>query len=214
MGLFEHNLLAEVSLMGLYAKDGSYRVTIVEDGGLPVTINDNEAGRVGVYARDGSLRVTIVASEVELGGGGPPAGTPHSYWRVVINDNHGDPAVALGEVEFLAGPGDVDQAVGGTVSASGSIGPFVPGNAFDDDPSTLWAATGPTGNWIAYEFTSPVSVGAVALRSRSGGFENQAPSVIAVQWSDDGATWNTAWTNTGIPSWSSSTRREFTPGEN
>lgn len=47
--------------MGIYARDGSIRVTSVEDG-LPITVlpHPDEAGRIGQYARDGSIRVTVV----------------------------------------------------------------------------------------------------------------------------------------------------------
>ena len=47
--------------MGLYAPDGSYRVTVTDgDGTMPVAVNDS---RVGLYARDGSYRVTVVSAD-------------------------------------------------------------------------------------------------------------------------------------------------------
>lgn len=51
-------------MAGVYAPDGSLRVTLVDDG-PPVTVSDTSPG---VYAHDGSYRVTIVGI-ASTGGG-------------------------------------------------------------------------------------------------------------------------------------------------
>jgi hypothetical protein len=50
--------------MGIYARDGSLNVTLVDDG-QPITTSDDMDG---VYARDGSLRVTIVSGGLPADG--------------------------------------------------------------------------------------------------------------------------------------------------
>jgi hypothetical protein len=50
--------------MGVYARDGSLNVTLVDDG-PPVTTSDPGPG---VYARDGSYRVTVVSGGLPTDG--------------------------------------------------------------------------------------------------------------------------------------------------
>ena len=146
------------------------------------------------------------------GGGTLPSLQPHKYWRVFVWSNNGSSAVAIGEMEMRATPGGADQCVGGTASASSELsGSFVASYAFNDNGGTsFWVAATGTGEWLAYQFTSPVVVQEITLTSRSDGYTTDAPKAFCVQWSDDGVKWQFGWGPIHSSGWTAGATRTFT----
>lgn len=137
---------------------------------------------------------------------------PHKFWRLWIERNFGSSAMAIGEIEMRATAGGVDQCVGGVATASSSLNAsFTPDKAFaNDGGTTFWVASTAKDEWIAYAFTTPVSVREIAMTSRGDGFVTDAPRDFVVQWSDDGLVWNDAWGDITIPTaWTAGQTRLF-----
>jgi hypothetical protein len=142
----------------------------------------------------------------------PPAGSPtgHAYWRVYAVSTWNGYASAS-EVEFRATSGGADQAVNGHPFAAARQGDNVARLAFDNDDNTFWAMNPATHKWIAYHFPSPVDVTELRYRARGDVYGGpEAPSELRVEYSDDGATWSTHWTVSGIPGWTNGESRVFT----
>ena len=146
------------------------------------------------------------------GGATLPSLQAHKYWRIFVWSNNGSSAVAIGEVEMRATPGGADQCVGGTASASSELsGSFPASNAFNDNGGTsFWVASTGTGEWLAYQFATPVVVQQIALTSRSDGYTTDAPKAFCVQWSDDGDKWQFGWGPIFSSGWTAGASRTFT----
>lgn len=139
-----------------------------------------------------------------------PVSFGHAWWRLNITAKNGSTVVAVGELEFRATVGGADQANGGTASASGTFSGFTPGGAFDNTGTTAWAsASSALPQWIAYHFTAPVVVKQILVMSRDSGASDQNPTAWDVQFSDDGTTWTTAWSNTTASAWAANESRTF-----
>lgn len=111
----------------------------------------------------------------------------------------------------------VDVATGGTATASSTFGdPFLPSAAFDKDINTSFATTAQEGNagglpqWLAYELpASTAIVSATIVSSGSSTRAARSPKSFQFQYSDDGATWTTIKTVTGVPAWGISESRNY-----
>jgi hypothetical protein len=103
----------------------------------------------------------------------------------------------------------LDQATGGTPTASTTLGGFPVTNAFNNDGgTTFWVATASTGN-VQYHFTAPVQVQEIQITSRGDGFTTDAPKNFVIEYSDDGSSWATAWTVTNSTGWTAGRARTF-----
>jgi hypothetical protein len=127
-----------------------------------------------------------------------PAPAGHAYWRVFASDNQGDATgILLSEVEFRATAGGADQATGGTAIGSDDATTNEFAKAFDDSGATDWFAdSGPTNQWIGYQFASAVDVQEVAITFSATATQtalNRAPKTCSVDYSDDGSSWTTAF---------------------
>ena len=145
---------------------------------------------------------------------GSPHGS-HAYWRFVSMAADSDDAVCFAEIEFRATPGGADQATGGTPTASSvwtaSNPDLFAANAFDDNPATIWSAENNTNYaWLRYQFASPVEVAEVAITARNDVAADTSPGEFAIQYSDDGTTWTTAWVVLGETGWSLGQTRVYT----
>ena len=95
---------------------------------------------------------------------------------------------------MASAPGGATLCSGGTVTASGTVGGgYAAANAFDGNPSSIWASavSPPSDQWIQYAFATAVSVAEVRLTVRGDGYLNQAPHAFDVQGSNDGVTFAT-----------------------
>ena len=125
----------------------------------------------------------------------------HKYWRVNITASNNWTSVK--EIEMSDRVGGPDLCVGGTVVSGGTY-PASDCNmayAFDDSASggNFWASNVSTSGWIGYSFASPVAIAAVRIWARV--YYSQTPKDFSIQYSDDGVSWTTAKSYTGITSW-------------
>jgi len=139
----------------------------------------------------------------------------HIYWRVHITATGtlDEYFTSAAEVVFSGATGPVSTA-GGTAFASSTEGVGIrePYMAFDADVLTLWSTGGgaPGPAFIGYQFPSAVDVTGVSLTS--GDSTNRAarmPSAFDLQYSDDGSTWTTLQSFTGITGWTPSGSNAF-----
>ena len=120
-------------------------------------------------------------------------------WRLlgVTVQNPGN-FVRAAEIELRATSGGADQTGSGTGRASTTNSTNSALNAFDNNTGTFWeAGDGTAGNYILYEFTSPVDVKEVSYLN--GSVANDSWSAFKVQrhnsedwidvWSVSGQTW-------------------------
>jgi hypothetical protein len=125
------------------------------------------------------------------------------YWRVFVNGpTTGSSVVALAEVVFLDTNNIPISTSGGTASASSVFSGDPASNAFDGNPSTVWASNANPSSgspqWLQYQFTGAVPVVAVAITI---GVVSQSPPTFLIQSSPDGTTWTTQNTVAGF-NWS------------
>jgi hypothetical protein len=129
----------------------------------------------------------------------------HRYWRLFTRFGSSD-AVLIAEVELRTSSGGADATGSGTASASSVDGTNTAAKVFDNSTSTFWQSTfgsGSVGVWLEYDFGSgnDKDIVEVAL-TPSASFANRMPQEFDIQWSDDNATWTTAW-SASFPTWTS-----------
>ncbi len=144
----------------------------------------------------------------------PTRGGEHRYWRAVFPSIHGANYIALSEVELRQVRG-VAEPVAGTVSVSGSWGGGFGGpEAVDGNSGTYWYGTQDgTGTWwlaVDYGDEGAVAISEVWVKtSMSASYGMLGPSELILEWSDDGETWVTAFSASGIPAWTTGQERAF-----
>lgn len=135
---------------------------------------------------------------VEASGPAPVDGA-HRYWRINITDWYNGVG-ALSELEFyrVANEAKISTA-GGTPSASSTAFGSV-ADAFDGvlGGGNYWHPNGGSAAWLAMDFGSgnAKEVSAVAILDRQDA--QQGPTAFDVQYSDDGSSWTTAWSVSGL----------------
>ncbi len=135
---------------------------------------------------------------------------PHLYWRIHITANGGGGFHGIDELEFRATPGGVDQAIGGTATASSEASEegeegttvFPASDAFDDNTSSYWKTEDSTvPAWIQYQFASAVDVAEVAITSGINFGSDRAPNTFTIEYSDDGLAWTVSNSLSNITGW-------------
>lgn len=147
------------------------------------------------------------------GGGGGVAAAPHRYWRIYITAIPLGGVPTIAELELRANAGDQDQTPGGFVTANSATWGAA-ANAVDNNLATYWGGNTMPG-WLACTFNSPVAVNEVVITARNdlNAAQSQTATAFEVQSSDDGTTWTTEWSESGLSPWTTSETRTFTrPG--
>ncbi|RYE94461.1 MAG: discoidin domain-containing protein [Oxalobacteraceae bacterium] len=137
------------------------------------------------------------------------------YWRVRWLVPNGGGSASIAEIEMAASAGGPDQCTGGTPTSSSFFAGYANvGNAFDDDANSYWqsvSARGGVNEWAQYQFAAPVSVAELRLtpapNSESG--PANAPSMFALDYSNDGRTWQIAMLG-GTTDWTGGGKQAFT----
>ena len=125
---------------------------------------------------------------------------PHRYWRIYITATNAS-YCGFAEIELRDSPGGADRTGSGTATASASEGSSLPPGAVDNNTSTKWASyPGGPPQWWAYDFGAGNSFYIVELFivPRQDGFSSEAPKDFYWQYSDDGTTWITVYSKTGL----------------
>ena len=120
----------------------------------------------------------------------------HSYWRINITATGGGFATARSIKMYDAGGSSLCSGGTATASSHNDAGQDAP-SAFDSSDATEWYSLSAT-SWIRYQFASPVDVATVWYMW--GENPNEGPTAFTVQYSDDGSSWTTAASFSGV-SW-------------
>jgi hypothetical protein len=137
----------------------------------------------------------------------------HRYWRMNITAT-GTGASGIAELEFRDAVGGADKTGSGTASAQTAYPGWPASQAFDNNTGTGWASNdSPVPQWIGYDFGSgnAYNIVEVYILPRQDGNHNQAPTAFDWQYSDDGSSWTTAVTKSGI-TWPTNAAQVFTVG--
>lgn len=140
--------------------------------------------------------------------------SPHRYWRIYVYDTTGVSGSDLGiELKTVQFHHNWQNQVGsGTATASSTFTGSSADNAFDTSNSTGWSSvfTDTWPQWLAYDFGDgeDKSIDMVGIAPSTN---TRAPAAFDVQHSDDGTTWTTEWSVTGLTSadWSNGSLRMF-----
>lgn len=125
----------------------------------------------------------------------------HRYWRVYMTASRGDANLTIIDLELRTAVGGPDQTSPAEAATkyreSGHSGSFVGSQAFDDNPSTLWAVTATQGwpAWIGWDFGAgnAKDIVEIVLHARPSDEEDANPANVRLDWSDDGVTWTTRY---------------------
>ena len=133
----------------------------------------------------------------------------HTYWRIYEVSPTGG-GLAIGQISMAATIGGSNQCVGGTATASSQYGGYAPSNSFDGNPSDFWSSNGgDVGEWIAYQFPSPVDVLELVIFPRPDYLaDKQGLRLFNLDYSDDGTTWTT-FANWYAATWNAGTSQTF-----
>ena len=118
--------------------------------------------------------------------------TAHRYWRLFIFENAGQSYTDIAEISMASSTGGANLCTGGTAASSSSYNSsFLPGNAFDGNPSTSWATSdgSASNSWISYDFGSAVDIAEVKITARNDANDTSWPTYMALQSSDDNSNW-------------------------
>jgi hypothetical protein len=124
------------------------------------------------------------------------------YWRIRITSDNGAGFVDVTEIEFR--DNGVDQATGGTASASSFLGGFPASTAFDNTASR-WVSTGAHPTTIQYLFPGVRRCDAVSIHISNNG-SNRSPNDFTIECSMNGTDWQIAHTVTNEPGWNNSAK--------
>ena len=117
--------------------------------------------------------------------------------------------VTVAEINFLLG--GVDQALGGNVFATNNLGGFIPANAFDKNPATLWASanTNLYPYHIGFDFGVDTLIDGLTIKARADGFVGGNLLHVVVQYSADNVNWFTAYSVLNEPPWVAGEQRTY-----
>lgn len=165
-----------------------------------------------------------------LVGCGVGGGDAHLYWRIrntqqAINSSDSTATnFGMREIELRAAVSGEDQANGGAASASSVLTSYAASYAFDNAVTPVASLSGTgngwrsantsTGEWVSYQFPSPVAVGEIAVYPHSTYNASGTDYVVhlpgfALDYSDDGATWTEKQVFSPGSTWVDSTWKTF-----
>lgn len=140
---------------------------------------------------------------------------PHRYWRVNTTANQANNNVVFDTVTMSTGPGTQNLATNpaNAIASSYYNSTTTPAMAVALQPG-YWSASSPPASWWGYDFGVGITqdIRFISILSASLTYDNydRAPTSFTVDSSDDGVTWNNAWTVTGGANWYGGELRTFT----
>lgn len=162
-------------------------------------------GEVRTYDITEVTKTPIIVVEAEDTSGENPEGFDYgpeaTYWRVYIEDNNGSSFTALQEIQMRSEIGGADILIGaGGIASLSAAGVGTADDMLGDtDIQVRWQVNQSADIWWQYQFPTPVTVNQVLLRAtREPGVNNQFPSDVRIEYSDDGSSWTTAFSVTGL----------------
>ena len=127
----------------------------------------------------------------------------HRYWRLLVTSVVSGSYATIGEIEMRETSGGSDATGSGTASASSYHAGYEPGNAFANNGvayANSWVSqASPTPHWIQYDFGAgqEKNIQEYVIQSAST-VQNEVPTGWDFQYSDDGTSWTTIDTRSGI----------------
>jgi hypothetical protein len=134
------------------------------------------------------------------------------YWRIrcMPGWNQGEDYVGWSETHLRESIGGADATGSGTASASGEASGNVADNAFDGNTATQWMDALRTNNYLQYDFGAGVTKSIIEFvvqnRSDTAGY---GPTLFILQFSTDGATWQSVYCSDIQSAWSLGESRVF-----
>lgn len=132
----------------------------------------------------------------------------HRYWRVRFTSTYWSDGttISLAKLKLKDTYNGTDRASGLTGAADSSFsGAFLPANAFDSDPNTIWnSSTTPIvgGHWISIDFGLGVTWDIVEIEiTVRNDLARQDPKFFIVEYSDDNTNWFTSWSVSNLDAW-------------
>jgi hypothetical protein len=182
----------------------SIPVTVADHTLLPpagiysVVIRDNNGGYVGGY-HDSTLPWTI-------------SGHAYRYYRLLADSTPSGGNVIFAEMEIAAAVSGADTTTGMTATASSTAGSptWDAVNAIDDSNGTRWSDDGTgAGSWLRVDYGASSGSWVVAKEFRLRSFvASKAPANLRFQGSDNGSSWTTLVTATGL-TWADNELKSF-----
>jgi len=148
---------------------------------------------------------------LQRGGGAAPEPevTSHRYWRILIAENNGGITASFAQLHLHETAWGPNIATGGTAISDGDFQEtFLAEYAFSAElwgdntlePWVNWGGNNTSGVgpwWIGYDFGAgnekAIKAITIVNRSVAANAAITAPRDFAVQWSDNGTDWTTAW---------------------
>jgi hypothetical protein len=130
----------------------------------------------------------------------------HRYWRIFCQTNNGGGAFGIAECTMATSLGGSNVATGGTASASSQFATptYTADKAFDTNNATFWnSATASSGEWLQYDLGAGNDKDVIqfTITARPDSFStSQTPVTGLFQYSDNGTTWTTSFSFTGVTS--------------
>lgn len=142
-----------------------------------------------------------------------PSASRHRYWQISITGANGGAFVGADEVEFRTIANGQSECFNGTASSQSNFGGLPPSQAFDRVTGQDWASNN-VGfpEYLRYDLGSGVSasITEISILPRSTAAGSQSPTGFDVQYSDDGSSFSTLWSVSGITGWTAGVWKTFT----
>lgn len=143
--------------------------------------------------------------------GGPVAAR---YWRINATCPTRNFWVMV-ELKLEKSAGSGNLAAGKTATQSSFLVVDTEGKRFgeaqrllDTDPLTGFHSDHAPSHWVQVDFGTAVSIGSLTMKARNADVGDE-PRTMSVVYSNDGATWQTAYENNAIPDWGPDEVRTF-----
>ena len=148
-------------------------------------------------------------------GGAAPVGA-FRYWRLRAGDNHADTYFSIAEIEMAASAGGANDCTTGQTIFGDQRSSFPATEAFDGIVSgnNCWSISRGASDaiadaWCGQDFGTAFDLQELRLTARADGFSSHMPMSFAVECSIDGTSWQVAWVETDVASWSAAEQRAF-----
>lgn len=146
--------------------------------------------------------------------GSPPTGNHHRYWRINCTATNHATHFDIAEIELRSVSAGADETeTGGVAISCHDTGGFEDDKAFDSSSLTTWyvnLGSFALPHYIGWDFNAygnEKNITQVFLTSFTGA---EMVKDFDVQYSDDGSTWTTKWSETNQTGWANAEARTFT----
>lgn len=128
----------------------------------------------------------------------------HRYWRLHITQVTSDNTrvnIPTVEMRSVSDGSNLSVSGNGTPSASSEQATYPASQAFDANSTTMWWSSDAVGlpQWIQWDFGTATDISQIIVRNSNSGSDSFFIRAGSVQWSDNGSSWTTIHTFSGLP---------------